>query len=185
MNEQISVETNNVFQNLSKINVENFVKGKNGFKFLSWSHAVNQLLVHYPNADWYYREWDGLPYLKTEAGCFVEMTVVVNGIKRSQLHPILDYRNKPVMNPDAFQINTSLQRALAKAISLHGLGLYIYQGEDIPLSEKEALQEARTELIQLLKQHNKFDENAVRVITNLTYDQLMNKIHEYRTMEVK
>ena len=177
--QEIEMQKSSVFRNLSKVNVENFVKGKNGYKFLSWSHAVNQLLFYYPDATWKVREWNGLPYLKTEAGCFVEVSVTVEGITRSQLHPMLDFRNKPIKNPDAFQVNTSLQRSLAKAISLHGLGLYIYQGEDLPLSETEALAQAKEDLTILLKKHNKYSADAARAISNMNYDQLKLKIDEY------
>ena len=42
--------------------------------------------------------------------------------------------------PNAFQINTSIQRCLVKAIALHGLGLYIYAGEDLPTTELEPVE---------------------------------------------
>jgi len=75
---------------------------------------------------------DGSPFHKTECGYFVDVWVEVDGISLSQIHPVLDNRNDPIEKPNAFQINTSLQRALAKAIALHGLGLYIFAGEDLP-----------------------------------------------------
>ena len=87
----------------------------------------------WPNcATWEVRRFDGLPYLATEAGVFVEVAVTVNGVTLSQIHPVLDGRNRPLLAPSAFDINTSLQRCLVKAIALHGLGLYIYAGEDLP-----------------------------------------------------
>jgi hypothetical protein len=49
--------------------------------------------------------------------------------------PVMDHRNRPIVEPDAFQLNTAMQRALVKAIALHGLGLYIYAGEDLPPGE--------------------------------------------------
>ncbi len=70
--------------------------------------------------------------MQTEAGCFVQVTVWSGGIARTQVHPVLDNRNQTLEKPNAFQINTSIQRCLAKAIALHGLGLYIYAGEDLP-----------------------------------------------------
>ena len=70
--------------------------------------------------------------MKTECGYFVEVAVTVKGITLSQIHPVLDNRNKPLEKPNAFDINTSIQRCLVKAIALHGLGLYIYAGEDLP-----------------------------------------------------
>lgn len=169
-----------VYQKLSSVNVENFVKGKNGFRFLSWSHAVDQLLKHYPKATWKIREFESLPYLQTKGGCFVEVSVTIEDVTRSQLHPILDFRNQAIKEPNAFQVNTSIQRALAKAISLHGLGLYIYQGEDLPLSEKDAIDESRKDLINLLKENGKFSTEAEHAVNKMSYEQLQNKITEYR-----
>jgi hypothetical protein len=68
----------------------------------------------------------------TETGCFVEVAVTVQGMTLSQIHPVLDGRNRVIIAPTAFDINTSIQRALVKAIALHGLGLYVYAGEDLP-----------------------------------------------------
>lgn len=172
------------FEILSSVNVEQFVKGKNGFKYLTWAHAVSELLKRFPEAQWSHKTWNDIPFLKTDAGCFVEVTVTLpNGVSRTQLHPVLNYANKPIMSPNAFEVNSSLQRALAKAIGLHGLGLYVYAGEDLPLSEQEAIQEARAELTALLKIHNKYDQNAGAAIGRMSYDDLTSKIQEYRKKE--
>lgn len=82
--------------------------------------------------------FDGKPYLLCEAGVFVEVAVTVQGITLSQIHPVLDGRNRPIPEPTAFEINTSIQRCLVKAIALHGLGLYIYAGEDLPQAVVDA-----------------------------------------------
>lgn len=76
--------------------------------------------------------------MATEAGVFVEVAVTVQGITLSQIHPVLDGRNRPILTPTAFDINSSLQRCLVKAIALHGLGLYVYAGEDLPQLQPEA-----------------------------------------------
>lgn len=125
-------ETKNYFAELAVIDVSKHVEKKGRFSYLSWSWAVDQLLKKYPDATWQVVRFDGLPYMKTEVGYFVEVEVTVNNITRSQIHPVLDNYNKPISKPTSFQINTSIQRCLAKAIALHGLGLYIYSGEDIP-----------------------------------------------------
>jgi len=64
-------------------------------------------------------------------------TVHAFGVSRTAQLPVMDHRNKPIPNPDAFQVNTAMQRCLAKAIALHGLGLYIYAGEDLPEEDKK------------------------------------------------
>jgi len=173
-------EKKSVFQVLSSINVSDDVKKKNNFNYLSWASAVETLLKHYPEATWEHRTWDDLPYLQTGAGCFVEVSVTINGITRKQIHPVFDFRNKSVMKPDSMQINNSLQRALAKAIALHGLGLNVFIGEDLPLSEREAMDSAKDELKQLLIKAGKFTKEGAVALNNMGYDQLVSKINEYK-----
>lgn len=127
--------SSNYFAELAKVNVNEHVEQKGQFSYLSWPYAVAQLRQFDPSATWEVRRFDGLPYLATESGVFVEVAVTVQGITLSQIHPVLDGKNRPMLTPSAFDINTSLQRALVKAIALHGLGLYIYAGEDLPDSD--------------------------------------------------
>ena len=89
-------------------------------------------------ATWVIQRFNGLPYLSTETGTFVEVAVTVRNVTLSQIHPVLDSRNKPIPVPSAFDINTSIQRCLVKAIALHGLGLCVYAGEDLPQVENES-----------------------------------------------
>ncbi|HRN64123.1 MAG TPA: DUF1071 domain-containing protein [Alicycliphilus sp.] len=132
----------NYFAQLSAINVNGHVEKKGGFSYLSWPYAVAQLRLADPTSTWEVRRFGGLPYLATEAGVFVEVAVTVHGVCLSQIHPVLDGRNRPLLAPSAFDINTSIQRCLVKAIALHGLGLYIYAGEDLPQQYTEAANDA-------------------------------------------
>jgi hypothetical protein len=125
----------NYFATLSAINVSEHIERKGNFSYISWPYAVSQLRLADPTATWDVRRFDGLPYLACEAGVFVEVAVTVQGITLSQIHPVLDARNRPLTTPTSFDINTSIQRALVKAIALHGLGLYIYAGEDLPQAQ--------------------------------------------------
>lgn len=145
----------NYFVELAKINVNEHVERKGQFNYLSWPYAVTQLRQFDPAASWEVRRFDGLPYLNSEAGCFVEVAVTVQGMTLSQIHPVLDAKNRPILAPTAFDINTSIQRCLVKAIALHGLGLYIYAGEDLPAAGDEPKPEAKPEA--------KAEEPAVRV----------------------
>jgi hypothetical protein len=122
----------NHFARLSAINVSEHIERKGGFAYLSWPFAVAQLRLADPTACWEVRRFNDLPYLMTDTGFFVEVAVTVQGVTLSQVHPVLDGRNRVILAPTAFDINTSIQRALVKAIALHGLGLYIYAGEDLP-----------------------------------------------------
>lgn len=73
-----------------------------------------------------------VPYLQTPQGFFVKNTVTINGRSETEILPVLDNSNKPIANPTTFQINTSNKRCFVKALAKHGLGLYLYVGEDIP-----------------------------------------------------
>ncbi len=125
----------NYFEKLSKTNVSDHLEHKGQFAYLSWPYAVEQLRLADPAATWEVKRFNGTPFLKTECGFFVEVAVTVQGISLSQVHPVLDAKNRPIELPNSFDINTSIQRCLVKAIALHGLGLYIYAGEDLPATD--------------------------------------------------
>ena len=130
-------DSNHPFKQLAAIDVSPYVEKKGQFTYLSWPYAVAQLRLADPESRWEVRRFDGLPYLVTEIGYFVEVAVIVQGLTLSQIHPVLDGRNKPITQPSVFDINTSIQRALVKAIALHGLGLNVYAGEDLPTHIEE------------------------------------------------
>lgn len=133
----------NTFALLNSINVNEHIEQKGQFSYLSWPFAVAQLRLADPTAYWEVRRFDGLPFLKTDCGVFVEVAVTVQGVTLSQVHPVLDGKNRPLYEPNSFDINTSIQRALVKAIALHGLGLYIYAGEDLPTLDGNEAPQAR------------------------------------------
>ncbi len=120
---------------LKDVNVEEekMVKKKGKFSYISWAMAWSKLCDIYPDATFEkHCNEQGFPYFKDEQGwCFTKVTVTVNGKSITEMLPVLNYTNKPIKNPDSSDVNTSLQRCLAKAIALHGMGVHIYSGEDI------------------------------------------------------
>lgn len=122
------------FERLASINVGPHTEKKNGLTYLSWAWAWDQLLRQDPTAEYEYGE----PKAFGGDTVMVYCTVTAFGIKRTAHLPVMNHSNKAIANPDAFAINTAMQRALVKAIALHGLGLYIYAGEDLPLSDTDA-----------------------------------------------
>jgi hypothetical protein len=122
------------FNELRKINVNEKIEKKNGLSYLSWAWAVDTLLQHDPNATWEYK-----PHQMWGETVMVFCEVKAFGVSRTAQLPVMDHRNKAISNPDAFAVNTAMQRCLAKAISLHGIGLYIYAGEDLPDEDKPSV----------------------------------------------
>jgi hypothetical protein len=125
---------------LLKINVNDHTERKGNLTYLSWAWAWAEVLKIDPTARYTAHEWDGLPlvYLK-DGTAMVKVSVEIKGDIKTCLLPVLDHKNKPIENPNSFAVNTSIMRCLAKCIALHGLGLYIYAGEDLPEAEREEM----------------------------------------------
>ena len=126
-----------VWETLSKIDVSKHTEEKNGLTYLSWAWAWGIVKQHYPLARFQKNLFDStntkMPYMIDPSGfAFVSVTVFIEDEEQTELLPVLDYANKPVANPNSFQVNTALQRCLAKCCAMHGLGHYIYAGEDLP-----------------------------------------------------
>lgn len=119
------------FERLAALNVNAKLEKKGNLSYLSWAWAWDQLMRQDPNAEFEYGE----PKMFGET-MMVYCTVRAFEKSRTAHLPVMDHRNKPIANPDAFQVNTAMQRCLVKAIGLHGLGLYIYAGEDLPDGDK-------------------------------------------------
>ena len=127
------------FKELNAIDCSEHVEKKGKFTYLSWAWAWQTLKEHCPDAFFYKhtfsaRDNDGVqvPFMVDEAGyAYVAVTVTVDGIEATEIMPVLNHSNKPIQNPNSFDVNTALQRTLVKAIAFHGLGLYIYAGEDV------------------------------------------------------
>jgi hypothetical protein len=121
------------YAELRKVNVNEHIEKKNGLSYLSWAWAVDQLLQLDSTATWSYGE----PVRFGET-LMVFCTVNAFGKARTAQLPVMNFRNQAIPNPDAMAVNTAMQRCLAKAIALHGIGLYIYAGEDLPEGEDAA-----------------------------------------------
>jgi|SRR5210317_256074 len=129
---------------LSKINVNDRVEKKNGLSYLSWAWAWGIVKEHFPNATYkVYENEDGLNYHHDGMTGWVKTGVMIDDIEHIEYLPIMDYRNKSIPRESitSFHVNSSIQRSLTKAIARHGLGLYIYAGEDLPQSSEHTATE--------------------------------------------
>lgn len=122
---------------LLKTNVNDHTEKKNGLTYLSWAWAWAEVLKADPAANFEVKTFEGLPYMNLGESAMVWVTVTIFGKPVTCQLPVLDYRNKCIIKPNAFDINTSIMRCLTKAIAMHGLGLYIYAGEDLPMDSGE------------------------------------------------
>lgn len=130
-----------IFATMSQIDTRKIVEKKNGFTYLSWAHALRLLKQHVPDAmvtKHIFKQADDtyLPYMIDAQGyAYVQVTVVLGRDEpaTTEIMPILNHANRPVQKPNSFEVNASIQRCMAKAISMStGLGLHLYAGEDMP-----------------------------------------------------
>jgi len=117
---------------LLKWNVNEYTEKKNGLTYLSWAGAWGEALKADPTVNFKVEMFDGTPLMMVGGSFMVWVTVTMFGKPVTCMLPVLDFRNKPINTPNAFDVNTSIMRCLVKAIAMHGLGLYIYAGEDAP-----------------------------------------------------
>ena len=125
----------NYFTELNVINVNDKTDNKGGLTYLSWAWAWGELKKKHPDAVYTVYENDkGWNYHTDGRYAWVKTGVTVNGIEHIEYLPVMDYKNKsiPADRITAFDVNKTIQRSLTKAIARHGLGLYIYAGEDLP-----------------------------------------------------
>ena len=130
----------NYFSRLNGINVNEHAESKNGLTYLSWAWAWAEVKKVFPDATYtVYENAQGWNYHTDGSTCWVKTGVTVNGIEHIEYLPVMDYKNKsiPADKVTSFDVNKAIQRSLTKACARHGLGLYIYAGEDLPEGEEK------------------------------------------------
>lgn len=157
---------------LLKINVNEHTEKKNGLTYLSWAWAWAEVLKIDPKAAWELYLWGenggGMPAcFLPDGSAMVGVHVTIKDDTKHCFLPVMDHRNKAIKSPDAFAINTAIMRCLAKAIAMHGLGLYIYAGEDLPEVDDSTLEDklkASIEAAKAKKRLSELDDLAAQMI---------------------
>ncbi|HCY8951707.1 TPA: DUF1071 domain-containing protein [Enterococcus faecalis] len=196
------------FQKMTEIDVSKRIQQKGKFNYLPWSDAHELMKKHDPNAIISIREFEHwmvvkgdrkeflvskeLPYQTTNGGSYVEVSVLFKEVEETEIYPILDFKNNDVTSPTMTQVNKALKRAFVKALAKHGLGLYIYRGEDLPepptievkdLEKTEAALSALSEIVgfdateEMIKRLNLLIEESYPQLDKITKLEQMNKQH--------
>jgi hypothetical protein len=134
-----------VFETLNAVNVNGHTEKKNGLTYLSWAWAWGELLKRYPDSTYtVYENAQGWNYHTDGKTCWVKTGVTVEGKEYIEFLPVMDLKNRsiPAEAVTSFDVNKAIQRSLTKAVARHGLGLYIYAGEDLP-EEESAKEESK------------------------------------------
>jgi hypothetical protein len=125
-----------VFQTLSTIGVKEKVERKGNLDYLSWANAWAMLKTSYPSAQRkvYESEHTGFNYFTDGRTAWVKVGITVEGLEHIDYLPVMDFRNNAISvdKLTAMDVNKTIQRSTAKAIAMHGLGLSLWTGEDVP-----------------------------------------------------
>lgn len=135
-------EEKSVFGVLNAINCNGHTEKKNGLTYLAWAWAWQMVKENYPTAFYtIYENADGLNYHTDGRTCWVKTGVTIEGLEHIEYLPVMDYRNASILKDKvtSMDVNKAIQRSLTKACARHGLGLYIYAGEDLPSGEAEKM----------------------------------------------
>lgn len=161
-------EEKSVFGVLNAINCNGHTEKKNGLTYLAWAWAWQMVKENYPTAFYtIYENADGLNYHTDGRTCWVKTGVTIEGLEHIEYLPVMDYRNASISKDKvtSMDVNKAIQRSLTKACARHGLGLYIYAGEDLPSGEADKMSaddEADYELAcQRIKEAKNRDELVV------------------------
>jgi len=134
-----------VFETLNKINVNDKTDKKGNLTYLSWAWAWGEVKKAFPDATYtiYERDtqWGPVNYFTDGKTCWVKTGLTINGQEHVEMLPVMDFSNKsiPLERVTSSDVNKAIQRSMTKAAARHGLGLYIYAGEDLPEDEAEIL----------------------------------------------
>ena len=161
------MKMDSVYNNLAAIDVRPLVEKKGRADYLSWAHAWNLLKKHYPQAQRKIYECPetGLNYFTDGKTAYVKVGVVVNDMEHIDMLPVMDHRNKSIAidKIDSFEVNKTIQRATVKAIAMHGLGLSLWTGEDVPSQPSEAKEAPSKEAVERISLEVD-DENWAKVL---------------------
>lgn len=133
----------NYFKQLNSINCNDKTEKKNGLTYLAWAYAWGEVKKLFPDSTYtIYENGNGWFYHTDGNTCWVKTGVTINGIEHIEYLPVMDYKNRsiPVDQVTSFDVNKAIQRSLTKAVARHGLGLYIYAGEDLPEDDNQVEQ---------------------------------------------
>jgi hypothetical protein len=128
--------TKSVYQKLSEVNIKDKIERKGSLDYLSWANAWDLLKKQHPKAQRcvYESEHTGLNYFTDGKSAYVKVGITVDDIEHIDYLPVMDYRNNaiPLDKVTSTDVNKTIQRSTAKAIAMHGLGLSLWTGEDVP-----------------------------------------------------
>jgi len=179
-----------VYSTLSQTSVREKIERKGNLDYLSWANAWHMLKTAYPNAQRkvYEHEHTGFNYFTDGRTAYVKVGIIVNDLEHIDYLPVMDFRNNalPIDKVTATDVNKTIQRSTAKAIAMHGLGLSLWTGEDVPVTVDVAQAPQESSLIELTKGSENWDKVAQYITLNkqIGLDKIIQQLSTKYTISV-
>jgi hypothetical protein len=179
-------QAKSVFKTLADVDCSNHIEKKGKFSYVSWAWAWALVKQNYPDATFEKHVFNDnqdnpLPFMRDTKGyTFVQTSVTIEGVTLTETFPVTDNRNQAIQHPNAFEVNTALQRCLVKTLAFHGLGLSIYAGEDLPV-----MGEHDEELNNVLNQLGEAKTNEDCDAIYKSNQDLMRRLNKSEQAEIK
>jgi len=187
------------FKVLNAINVNGHTEKKNNLTYLSWAWAWAEVKKAFPDSSYtIYENEQGWNYFTDGRTCWVKTGVTIEGLEHIEYLPVMDFKNKSISADQvtSFDVNKAIQRSLTKACARHGLGLYIYAGEDLPEGDEQpqadpvAEATVKAKVMAYINRHNMSPENIAKLceaykIKSVNEMTLQQCNHYIKTLEAK
>ena len=130
-----------VWETLSKVDVSKHTEEKMKLTYLSWSRMWMLLCENYPQAQYEFVDFDGVPYKTLPDGTAEVVTrITIDDLVREMRLSVMNYKNEAIVNPNSRQVSDNAMRCLVKCVAMFGLGISVYtgmEGESLPSEEKD------------------------------------------------
>tara|TARA_R110002012_G_scaffold216860_1_gene388038 strand:+ start:230 stop:814 length:585 start_codon:yes stop_codon:yes gene_type:complete len=176
----------NNYTTLASISIKEKVERKGNFDYLSWANAWHMLKTIHPDAQRivYESAQTELNYFTDGVTAYVKVGIIINGLEHIDYLPVMDYRNNSIRieKITSMDVNTAIQRSTAKAIAMHGLGLSLWTGEDVPqMVTKKSMPKTKATKITL----EIADENWVKVMKYMSANKSLGLSQIVKNLETK
>ena len=179
----------NNYTTLASLSIKDKIERKGKLDYLSWANAWHMLKTQYPSAQRmvYESPTTELNYFTDGNSAYVKVGITVDGLEHIDYLPIMDFRNNSITldKITSMDVNKAIQRSTAKAIAMHGLGLSLWTGEDVPELTTATADKPKKKPIQAKTTLEVGDDNWVKVMKYIGANKSLGLTQIVKNLETK
>jgi len=179
----------NNYTTLASLSIKDKIERKGKLDYLSWANAWHMLKTQYPSAQRvvYESASTELNYFTDGNSAYVKVGIIVDDLEHIDYLPIMDFRNNsiPLDKITSMDVNKAIQRSTAKSIAMHGLGLSLWTGEDVPELTTATADKSKKKIAQLKTTLEIGDDNWVKVMKYIASNKSLGLTQIVKNLETK